>query len=142
MPAPRQLTVVVSLDVAGFTRLVHQDERATLSELTSIRRELIDATLEERNGHIFKTTGDGVLIEFPNIEDAVSWALEFQEAMAARNQRRIERCDLLKANDKGNCGAEPVVACYIDIREGNPCPNQDRLVQRHCHDAFGPLAAG
>jgi adenylate cyclase len=75
MPAPRRLTVMVSLDVTGFTRLVQQDERATLAGIAAIRRDLIDTTLQHRNGHIFKTMGDGALIEFPNVEDAVSWTV-------------------------------------------------------------------
>ena len=88
MSAQRQLMVVVSLDVSGFTRLVQENERATLAELAAIRRHLLLGTLKQRNGHLFKTMGDGALIEFPNIEDAVRWTIEFQEAMAARNQRR------------------------------------------------------
>lgn len=88
MSAQRRLMVVVSLDVSGFTRLVQENERATLAELAAIRRHLLIATLKQRHGHLFKTMGDGALIEFPNIEDAVQWTVEFQEAMAARNQRR------------------------------------------------------
>ena len=80
--------VMVSLDVSGFTRLVQEDERAILGELAVIRRDLVDTTLAARNGHIFKTMGDGALIEFPNIEDAVNWTVEFQSAMAARNDAR------------------------------------------------------
>ena len=96
MLAPRRLTVMVSLDVAGFTRLVQEDERATLVAVTAIRQDLIDATLPDRNGHIFKTMGDGVLIEFPNVEDAVSWTVEFQEAMAARNRSRPDKPILIR----------------------------------------------
>ncbi|MGK9169376.1 CadC-family transcriptional regulator [Inquilinus limosus] len=97
MRAQRRLTVIVSLDVAGFTRLVQEDERATLAALAAIRRELLGAKLQARNGHVFKTMGDGVLIEFSSIEDAVSWTVEFQEAMAARNARRPGRPILVRA---------------------------------------------
>jgi adenylate cyclase len=88
---------MVSLDVAGFTRLVREDERATLMEVAAIRRDLIDPTLPDRNGHIFKTMGDGVLIEFPSVEDAVSWTIGFQEAMAARNQSQPDKPIALRA---------------------------------------------
>jgi adenylate cyclase len=97
MPAPRRLTVMVSLDVKGFTRLVQEDERTTLAEIAAIRRDLIDTTLQARSGHVFKTMGDGVLIEFPNVEDAVSWTLEFQEAMAGRNRRHPDKPILIRA---------------------------------------------
>ncbi|MBV9568462.1 MAG: adenylate/guanylate cyclase domain-containing protein, partial [Hyphomicrobiales bacterium] len=91
MPSPRRLIVMVSLDVAGFTRLVHEDERTTLVEIAAIRRDLIDATLAQRHGHVFKTMGDGALIEFPNVQDAVRWTIEFQEAMAAWNRPRRDK---------------------------------------------------
>ena len=97
MPAPRRLTVMVSLDVAGYTRLVQEDERAILSELAAIRRDLLDPTLHPRGGNIFKTMGDGALIEFPNVEDAVCWTIEFQKAMAERNRCRPERPVLVRA---------------------------------------------
>jgi TolB-like protein len=88
---------MVSLDVAGFTRLVQEDERATLAELAVIRRDLIEGTLQKRSGHLFKTMGDGALIEFLNVEDAVKWTLEFQEAMAARNRSRGDKPILVRA---------------------------------------------
>ncbi len=97
MSPQRQLIVVVSLDVSGFTRLVQANERATLAELAAIRKNLLLATLKQRNGQVFKTMGDGALIEFTNIEDAVSWTVEFQDAMAARNQRRSGSPILVRA---------------------------------------------
>ena len=97
MGPQRRLMVVVSLDVSGFTRLVQDDKRATLAELAAIRKNLLFATLKQRNGHIFKTMGDGALIEFPNIEDAVTWTVEFQEGMAARNKGRPGPTVLVRA---------------------------------------------
>ncbi|MFE0759171.1 tetratricopeptide repeat protein [Inquilinus sp. NPDC058860] len=97
MRVQRRLTVIVSLDVAGFTRLVQEDERGTLAALASIRRELLGSTLRARHGHVFKTMGDGVLIEFSNIEDAVCWTVEFQQAMAARKARSSKRPILVRA---------------------------------------------
>ena len=85
--APRRLTVLASLDVAGFTRLIDQDERGTLSDLARIRRTLLRPTIAAHGGNLFKTMGDGALIEFPSVEDAVEWAIEFQSGMAARNTK-------------------------------------------------------
>ena len=87
-PPPRKLTVLASLDVAGYTRLVERDERATLTELATIRRRILRPTLGAHSGNMFKTMGDGGLVEFPNVEDSVRWAIAFQAAMADRNAGR------------------------------------------------------
>jgi adenylate cyclase len=87
-PPPRKLTVLASLDVAGYTRLVEADERGTLTELATIRRRVLRPTLATHNGNLFKTMGDGGLVEFPNVEDSVRWAIAFQAAMADRNSGR------------------------------------------------------
>lgn len=92
---PRRLAVIVSLDVAGYTRLIHADERGTLAELAGIRRELLGPTLKARGGNLFKTMGDGALIEFLNVEDAVRWTVEFQNAMALRNTTRETKPHIL-----------------------------------------------
>ncbi len=89
-PPPRKLTVLASLDVAGYTRLVEQDERGTLTELATIRRRIIRPTLAAHGGNLFKTMGDGGLVEFPSVEDSVRWAIAFQAAMADRNAGRGE----------------------------------------------------
>jgi adenylate cyclase len=87
-PPPRKLTVLASLDVAGYTRLVERDERGTLTELATIRRRILRPTLATHHGNLFKTMGDGGLVEFPNVEDSVRWAIAFQAAMADRNSGR------------------------------------------------------
>ena len=87
-PPPRKLTVLASFDVAGYTRLVERDERGTLTELATIRRRVLRPTLATHNGNMFKTMGDGGLVEFPNVEDSVRWAIAFQAAMADRNTGR------------------------------------------------------
>lgn len=86
MRAPRKLTVLASLDVAGYTRLVERDERGTLLDLAKIRLQIIKPTLQNYGGNLFKTMGDGALIEFPSVEDSVRWGIEFQTAMAKRNE--------------------------------------------------------
>ncbi len=87
-PAPRRLTVLASLDVAGYTPLVERDERGTLAELAAIRRHVLRPTVSTYGGNLFKTMGDGALIEFPSVEDSVRWGMAFQTAMAARNTAR------------------------------------------------------
>ncbi len=89
-PPPRRLTVLTSLDVAGYTRLVEADERGTLTELARIRMRILRPTLATYGGNLFKTMGDGGLVEFPNVEDSVRWAIAFQKAMAQHNAGRGE----------------------------------------------------
>jgi adenylate cyclase len=88
MRAPRKLTVLASLDVAGYTRLVDRDERGTLAALETVRNTIIEPTLNEHGGHLFKEMGDGALAEFPNVEDSVRWGIAFQTAMAKFNEAR------------------------------------------------------
>ena len=99
---PRRLTVLASIDVAGYTRLVEADERGTLAELATIRLKVMRPTLSTFNGNLFKTMGDGALIEFANVEDAMRWALEFQMAMRERYAKRekpvLVRCGVALAD--------------------------------------------
>ena len=90
MRAPRKLTVLASLDVAGYTRLVERDERGTLLDLAKLRLQVMEPTLAKHGGNVFKTMGDGALVEFPNVEDSVRWGIAFQSEMAKRNERRGE----------------------------------------------------
>jgi TolB-like protein len=91
----RRLAAVLAADVAGYSRLVGADEEGTLAALRAIRRELGDPKIAEHRGRIVKTTGDGMLVEFASVVDAVRCAVEVQREMAARNadvpqERRIE----------------------------------------------------
>jgi len=91
----RRLAAILAADVAGYSRLTGADEEGTLAELKAIRRELGDPKVKEHRGRIVKTTGDGLLIEFASVVDAVRCAVEVQQAMAERNahvpeRRRIE----------------------------------------------------
>ena len=81
----RRLAAIVSLDVAGFSRLMGVDESGTLAALKAHRRELIDPKIAEHDGRIVKTTGDGLLLEFSSVVDAVRCAVEVQRGMAERN---------------------------------------------------------
>src|SRR6516225_4360662 len=91
----RRLAAILAADVAGYSRLMGNDEEGTLAALKACRRELIDPKLAERRGRIVKTTGDGALVEFASAVDAARCAIEIQRAMAERNtavpeDRRIE----------------------------------------------------
>ena len=91
----RRLAAILAGDVAGYSRLMGADEVGTLSALKAHRVEAIDPKLARHNGRIVKTTGDGILIEFPSVVDAVQCAVEIQDDMRARNaevapEKRIE----------------------------------------------------
>jgi len=81
----RRLAAILAADVAGYSRLIGNDEEGTLAALKSCRRQLIDPKIAEYRGRIVKTTGDGALVEFASAVDAVRCAVEVQRAMADRN---------------------------------------------------------
>ena len=81
----RRLAAILAADVAGYSRLMGQDEAGTLARLRTHRRELIDPKVAEHKGRIVKTTGDGILIEFPSVVEAVACAVAVQQGMAERN---------------------------------------------------------
>ena len=91
----RRLAAILAADVAGYSRLMGADEEGTLAALKALRRELTDPKIKEHRGRIVKTTGDGLLLEFASVVDAVRCAVEVQREMAERNagvapDRRIE----------------------------------------------------
>jgi adenylate cyclase len=86
----RRLAAILCADVAGYSRLMGADEEGTLAVLKSDRRELIDPLIAEHRGRIFKTTGDGMLIEFASVVDAVRCAVVVQQGMEDRNANRPE----------------------------------------------------
>ena len=80
--AERKLAAILAADMADYSRLMGADEEGTLARLKAIRQELIDPKIAEHRGRIVKTTGDGMLIEFPSAVDAVRCAAEVQQRMA------------------------------------------------------------
>src|SRR5882757_2655497 len=84
MAALRRLAAVLAADVAGYSRLMGIDEEGTLERLKSHRRELLDPKIGEHRGRVVKTAGDGMLVEFQSIVDAVRCAVEVQRGMADR----------------------------------------------------------
>jgi TolB-like protein/class 3 adenylate cyclase len=87
MTATRRLAAILAADVAGYSRLIGADEEGTLNRLRSIRAEIIDPKITEHRGRIVKTTGDGLLVEFTSVVDALRCASEWQRGMAERNSR-------------------------------------------------------
>jgi adenylate cyclase len=81
----RRLAAIFAADVAGYSRLMGQDEVGTLRTLTA-HRELMDKLIEEHGGRIANTAGDSVLAEFPSVVDAVEAAVQIQEALKAGNE--------------------------------------------------------
>jgi adenylate cyclase len=97
MPASRRLAAILAADIAGYSRLVGFDEEGTLARLRELRRELIDPQIGAHNGRIVKTTGDGILIEFASVVDAVRCAIAVQGGMALRNSSvPPERCIIFR----------------------------------------------
>ena len=84
MSATRRLAAILAADVAGYSRLIGGDEGGTLERLKALRRELLDPKIAEHHGRIVKTTGDGLLLEFPSVVDAVRCAVDVQRGMAER----------------------------------------------------------
>ena len=80
----RRLAAILVADMAGYSRLMEQDEEGVLERQKSHRRELIDPEIAGRGGRIVKTTGDGMLAEFGSAQDAVRCAIDIQIAMAER----------------------------------------------------------
>lgn len=86
--AVRRLAAILVADVAGYSRMMGADEEGTLARLKTLRRALVDPTLIEHRGRLVKTTGDGALMEFPSVVDALRFAIEVQRGW----QRETPTC--------------------------------------------------
>jgi adenylate cyclase len=90
MAATRRLAAILAADVAGYSRLMGRDEEGTLERLKAHRRALVDPKIAEHRGRIVKTTGDGMLVEFASVVDAVRCAAEVQRGMLDRDTEQAE----------------------------------------------------
>src|SRR5271169_1229782 len=95
MTETRKLAAILASDVVGFSKLAAADEDRTLARLRALRSDLIDPTIAVHNGRVVKRTGDGSIVEFGSVVDAVRCAIEVQNSMVERNaglppERRIE----------------------------------------------------
>src|SRR5262250_849245 len=84
MTATRRLAAILAADVAGYSRLIGDDEEGTLDRLRSLRAEVVEPSIAQYRGRIVKTTGDGILVEFSSVVDALRCAAQWQDAMAKR----------------------------------------------------------
>ena len=82
----RRLAAILAADVVGYSRLMEVDEEGTLARLKTVRLEVIDPAIAKCKGRIIKTTGDGMLVEFQSVTEALRCAVDFQERMARRNR--------------------------------------------------------
>jgi adenylate cyclase len=85
MASVRRLAAILAADVVGYSRLMGTDERGTIESLKQIRTDIIDPKLAAHNGRLVKTTGDGLLVEFSSVVDALRCATEAQAGMTERN---------------------------------------------------------
>ncbi len=83
----RRLTTILAADVVGYSRLMGEDEAGTLAALKSLRRDLVKPKEIQYRGRTVKLMGDGALMEFASVVDAVAFAVEVQVAMAERNRK-------------------------------------------------------
>lgn len=81
----RKLAAILAADVVGFSRMMEKDEEGTLTRLRALRRDLFEPIVREHGGRVFKTTGDGALVEFKSASDAVRSAVGIQKAIGERN---------------------------------------------------------
>jgi class 3 adenylate cyclase len=127
-----RLAAILAADVAGYSRLMGADEEGTLARLKAHRRELIDPKISEHRGRIVKTTGDGLLVEFSSVVDALRCATEIQKGMAEGNSVVPADCQIefrigihqgdvvVEDGDtltlQGGEGA-PILSSYTDLRK-------------------------
>jgi TolB-like protein/class 3 adenylate cyclase/Tfp pilus assembly protein PilF len=106
----RRLAAILAADVVGYSRLMGVDDVATLQALKAHRREVVDPAIAAHNGRIVKTTGDGMLVEFGSVVDAVTCAMSVQKSMADRSSTSI---------DPPNSNSTPRIVFRIGINIGH-----------------------
>ena len=144
----RRLAAILAADVAGYSRLMGLDEEGTLARLKAHLRDLIDPKIAEHRGRIVKTTGDGVLVEFASVVDAVRCALDVQSGMIPRNAdvAEAERIEFriginvgdIIAEDQDVFGDEVNIAARL---EGLAVPGGICVSARVKEDVYGKLDA-
>src|SRR6202522_2990500 len=142
MSETRKIAAILVSDVVGYSRLAGADEDRTLPRLRALRSDLIDPTIAVHHGHIVKRTGDGSLIEFRSVVDAVRCAVEVQNGMIERNaglppERRIEfrvgvhLGDVVEESDGDLMGDGVNIAARLEgvARPGTVCLSEDAYRQ-------------
>jgi adenylate cyclase len=142
MAETRKLAAILAADVVGFSRLAGTDEDRTLARLRALRSDLIDPTVAVHNGRVVKRTGDGILVEFRSVVDAVRCAIELQNGMMERNaglppERRIEfrvgihLGDVVEESDGDLMGDGVNIAARLEgvAKSGTICLSEDAYRQ-------------
>jgi len=142
MTENRKIAAILAADVVGFSRLTGADEDRTLARLRALRSDLIDPTISVHRGRVVKRTGDGALVEFRSVVDAVRCAVEVQNAMVERNaglppERRIEfrigihLCDVVEESDGDLMGDGVNIAARLEGigKPGEICLSEDAYRQ-------------
>jgi adenylate cyclase len=137
MSETRKIAAILVADVVGYSRLAGADEDRTLARLRSLRIDLVDPTIALHHGRVVKRTGDGSLIEFRSVVDAVRCAIEVQSRMVERNaglppERRIEfRVGVVEESDGDLMGDGVNLAARLEgiAKPGAICLSEDAYRQ-------------
>src|SRR5689334_18206505 len=106
MTTTRRLAAIMAADLVGYSRLIGTDEQGTLNRLRSIRTEVVDPKINEHHGRLVKTSGDGLLVEFGSVIDALRCAVEVQRSMAERNTEYANRIEFRIGINVGDIAVE------------------------------------
>ena len=157
MTETRKLAAILVADVVGYSRLAAADEERTLARLRALRSDLIDPTVALHHGRIVKRTGDGSIIEFRSVVDAVRCAIEVQTGMVERNmglppEKRIEfrvgvhLGDVVEESDGDLMGDGVNIAARLEgiAEPGGICLSEDayRQVRDKLREEFIDLEIG
>ena len=142
MTETRKIAAILAADVVGFSRMTSADEDRTLARLRTLRSEVIDPTVASQNGRVFKRTGDGALVEFRSVVEAVRCAITVQNAMIERNvgmpaDQRIDfrigihLGDVVEESDGDLMGDGVNLAARLEgvAAPGTICPSEDAYRQ-------------
>src|SRR6204780_5035893 len=142
MTETRKLAAILTADVVGFSRMAGADEDRTLARLRTLRSDLIDPTIDVHHGRVVKRMGDGFLVEFRSVVDAVRCAIELQNSMVERNaglppERRIvfrigiHLGDVVEESDGDLMGDGVNIAARLEgiARPGAVCLSEDAYRQ-------------
>ena len=156
MAETRKIAAILAADVVGFSRLTGADEDRTLARLRALRSDLIDPTIAVHNGRVVKRTGDGALVEFRSVVEAVRCAIEVQNGMVERNaglppERRIDfrigihLGDIVEESDGDLMGDGVNIAARLEgiAKPGTICLSEDayRQVKARLNLAVSDLGA-
>src|ERR1700686_5070047 len=138
----RKIAAILAADVVGFSRLTGADEDRTLARLRALRSDLVDPTIAVHKGRVVKRTGDGAIVEFRSVVDAVRCAIEIQNSMIERNtglppERRVEFCvgihlwDVVEESDGDLMGDGVNIAARLEgvAQPGAICLSEDAFRQ-------------